>query len=90
MRLVYENMVDAHLPEVHHIVRPRLYRVFPLLGSPYKYRVICLICYYQFRMCSGMGAVANLRIIERQSEVVGFHRSVLYKFFGFIDWIIQM
>ena len=39
MRLVHKDMVDVHLPEVHHIVRPRLYRVFPLLGSPYKYRV---------------------------------------------------
>lgn len=54
------------------------------------YRFICLICYYQFRMCSGMGAVANLRIIERQSEVKGFHRSILHKISGFIGWIIQM
>lgn len=27
MRLVHKDMVDVHLPEVHHIVRPRLYRV---------------------------------------------------------------
>lgn len=31
MRLVYEDMVDTHLPEVHHVVRPRLYRVLHLL-----------------------------------------------------------
>ena len=31
VRLVYEDMVDTHLPEVRHVVRPRLYRVFHLL-----------------------------------------------------------
>ena len=31
VRLVHEDMVDAHLPEVHHIVCPRLYSVFHLL-----------------------------------------------------------
>ena len=39
MRLVHKDMVDVHLPEVHHIVRPRLYMVSSKEGSPYKYRV---------------------------------------------------
>ena len=31
VRLVHEEVVDAHLPEVRHVVRPRLYRVLHLL-----------------------------------------------------------
>ena len=29
--LVHEDVVDAHLPEVRHVVRPRLYRMFHLV-----------------------------------------------------------